>query len=240
MNAPETSLLPESSPISMHIIDNFGNLKEEAAKFLVSRYHDRKIWLDKPIAITGKLINFITDNPLNGEPIPIGSKNPYLLERFIGSTQKGKNSKGLQINSIESSTVKWTALIISIFLTIFGHPSNIKLDMLEVIEGVASHAKMYSWANYLADLFRTNCEKFQEQGTPIRFCSLLIWIAMSKISPVGRPEFTILSTPTMYNYSCFKIRSKVLGIPSPKQIFTMWLQEVKSSCHKWRVLYNIL
>lgn len=28
------------------IIDNFNNLKEEAAKFLISRYHDGKIWLD--------------------------------------------------------------------------------------------------------------------------------------------------------------------------------------------------
>ena len=56
--------------------------------------------------------------------------------------------------------------------------------MLEAIEGAAYHAKKYSWANYLADLIKTICEKFQEKGTPIRFCSMLIWIAMSKISPV--------------------------------------------------------
>ena len=76
-------------------------------------------------------------------------------------------------------------LIISICLTISGRPSDIKLDMLEVIEGVAYHAKTYSWANYLADLVRTNCEKCQEQGTPIIFYPFLIWIVMSKISPVG-------------------------------------------------------
>ena len=191
--------------------------------------------MDKPITITRKLMNFITSIPLNGEPVPVGSKNPALLERFTGSSQKGKNSKGLQINSIESPTVKWTTLIISIYLTISGQPSDIKLDMLEDIEGVASHAKTYSWDNYLPDLVKTNCEKCQEQGTPIGFFSLLIWIAMTKISLVGRLEFTSLSAPTMYNYSCSKIRSKVLGIPSPKQIFTMWLQEVKSACHKWRV-----
>ena len=34
------------SYLNAPIIDNFGTLKEEAAKFLVSRYHDRKIWLD--------------------------------------------------------------------------------------------------------------------------------------------------------------------------------------------------
>jgi hypothetical protein len=88
------------------IIDNFGNLKEEATKLLIGRYHDGKIWLDQPIAITGKLIIFIIGLPLNGEPIPISSKNPTLLEWFTGSTQKGKNSKGLQINSIEAPSVK--------------------------------------------------------------------------------------------------------------------------------------
>ena len=135
--------------------------------------------------------------------------------------------------------VKWTTLIISIFLTIFGRSSDIKLDMLEAIEGVANHAKTYSWANYLADLVKINYEKCQEQGTPIRFCSLLIWIAMSKISPIDRLEFTTLSSPSMYNYACFKIRAKNLAIPNPKHIFTMWLQEVKSACHKWRVPQNI-
>ena len=62
---------------------------------------------------------------------------------------------------------------------------------------------------------------------------------MSKIFLVGQPEFTSLSTPTMYNYSFFKIKETILGILRPKQIFTMWLQEVISPCHKWRVPQNI-
>ena len=132
------------SYLNAPIIDSFGTLKEEAAKFLVSRYHDRNIWLDQPIAIIEKIINLITDLPLNGNHIPVGSNNPALLEKFIGITQKGKNSKGLQINSIQLPWVKWTALIISIFLTIYGWLSNIKLDMLEAIEGVSNHAKTYS------------------------------------------------------------------------------------------------
>ena len=111
--------------------------------------------------------------------------------------------------------------------------------MLEAIEGVANHAKTYSWVNCLADLVKTNCEKWKEQGTLIRFCSLLIWIATLKISPIGCPEFTRLLAPTIYNYACFKIRAKSLAIPSPKQTFTIWLQEVKSACHKWRVPQNI-
>ena len=108
------------SYLNAPIIDNFGNLKEEIAKFLDSRYHEGKIWLDKPITIIGKLINFITDLPLNEEPVCVSSKNPSFLESLTGSTQKGKNSKGLQINSKEALSVKWISLIISIFLTISG------------------------------------------------------------------------------------------------------------------------
>ena len=74
------------SYLSAPIIDNFGTLKEEVVKFLVSRYHDGKIWLDQPININNKLINFIIGLPLNGELVPVESKNPALLEKFTGST----------------------------------------------------------------------------------------------------------------------------------------------------------
>jgi len=137
-------------------------------------YDDGRIWLDQQITINAKLINFIIGLPLNGDQVPIRSKNPTLLENVIGSSQRGKNSKGLQINSIESPLVKWTALIVSICLTISGRSSDVKLNMLEAIDGVTNHRKMYSWVTYLADLVKSNCEKCQEQGTPIRFCSLLI------------------------------------------------------------------
>lgn len=55
---------------------------------------------------------------------------------------------------------------------------------------------------------------------------------MSKISPVGHPEFTSLPRPSMYNYSCFKTKDKSTGVPNPKQIFTMWLHQMKSAYHK--------
>ena len=136
------------------ITDNFETLKEEAVKFLVSRYHDNKICLDQPITINNKLINFITGLPLNADQVPIGSKNPALLEKFTGSSQKGKNSKGLQINSIESSSLRWTTLILSIYLPISDQSFDVKLNMLEVIDGVSNHAKTYNSASYLADLVK--------------------------------------------------------------------------------------
>ena len=43
----------------------------------------------------------------------------------------------------------------------------------------------------------------------------------------------------MYSYTCFKIKSKIKGDPNPKEIFSMWILQVKSACHKWRVPQNI-
>lgn len=143
-NARNITTTRIKSYLNAPIVDNFGTLKEEATKFLLSWYHDSKIWLDQPITINAKLISFITGLPLNGDQVPIGSKNPALLEKFTGSSQRGKNSKGLQINSTKSPLVKWTKLIISICLTISGRLSDVKIGMLEAINGVANHGKMYS------------------------------------------------------------------------------------------------
>ena len=85
-NARNITTARIKSYLNAPIIDNFGTLKEEAIKFLVSQYHDGKIWLDQPITINNKLINFITDLLLNGESVPVGLKNPTLWEKFTGST----------------------------------------------------------------------------------------------------------------------------------------------------------
>ena len=81
------------SYLNAPIVDNFGTLKEEATKFLVSRYHDDKIWLDQPITINARLINFIIGLPLNEDPVPVESKSVALLEKFTGSSQRGKKFK---------------------------------------------------------------------------------------------------------------------------------------------------
>lgn len=59
-NARNITVARIKSYLNAPIIDNFGTLKEKAVKFIVSRYHDGKIWLDQPITINNKLINFIT------------------------------------------------------------------------------------------------------------------------------------------------------------------------------------
>ena len=104
------------SYLNAPILASLDNIKEEVAKFMVSRYHNRKIWIDEPIEITPNLINFITDFPVKRDLVPVGTKSMALVEKFIGSSSKGQNSKSLQINSIEMLMIKWVTLIVSIFL----------------------------------------------------------------------------------------------------------------------------
>lgn len=124
------------------IMANFDNINEEACKFLVSRYHDGKIWINHPIEITPKLINFITRLPVKGDLVLVRVTNMSLVEKFIGSSSKVKNSKGLQINSIEMSTIKWVTLIVSIYLTASAHSLDVKLNMLEAIDNITYHSKV--------------------------------------------------------------------------------------------------
>jgi hypothetical protein len=173
------------SYLNTPILESFENNKEKAAKFLVSYYHDGKFWLDEPIKITPKLINFVTRFPIKGNPVPFGTKSMDLVNKFTGSNRKGKKSKILQINSIEMMTIKWTTLIVSIFLIASGRPLGIKIDMLEAIENIVYHTKIYNWDSHIVELLKSNCEGFQELNTPICFPSFLIWIAMKKISLVG-------------------------------------------------------
>ena len=45
-NARNVTAARIKSYLNATIVDNFGTLKEEAVKFIINRYHDRKIWLN--------------------------------------------------------------------------------------------------------------------------------------------------------------------------------------------------
>ena len=66
------------------------------------------------------------------------------------------------------------AKIIAIGLTPTGQGSNLKLDMLEVVDTIADTRKVYRWAQYVVDMLKTICEKCQESSGIIKFPSLII------------------------------------------------------------------
>ena len=79
-----------------------------------------------------------------------------------------------------------------------------KIDMLEVVDCIETSGKVYFWAQYVADMLKSICEKCQESGAIIRFPSLLIWIVMNHLCLVEHPEFL---EPTRFHMWHFKIFS---------------------------------
>ena len=82
------------------------------------------------------------------------------------------------ISQIQAQTPQIVAKIIAIGLIPTGQVSDLKLEMLEVVDEIGDIGKIYRWAQYVADMLKTICEKFQESTRIIKFPSLIIWIAM--------------------------------------------------------------
>lgn len=60
-------------------VAKMGNLKDLASKYIISRFHDGKLWLDHPVEITENLIHHITGLPIKGEKVPMENPSAELL-----------------------------------------------------------------------------------------------------------------------------------------------------------------
>ena len=81
------------------------------------------------------------------------------------------------------------AKIIATRLTPTGQGSDLKLDMLEAVDTIVEIEKVYRWAQYVADMLKSICEKCQESVGIIRFPFLILWIVMYHLCPVGDKQF---------------------------------------------------
>ena len=95
------------------------------------------------------------------------------------------------------------AKIIATTLTMESRGSDLKLDMLEAVDTIATNEKIYRWAEYVAGMIKTICEKCQETGGIIRFPSLILWIEMYSIFPEGDKNFQELTKFHMWRFKPF-------------------------------------
>ena len=105
------------------------------------------------------------------------------------------------ISHITHRTPQIVAKIIAITLTMAGLGSDLKLDMLEAVDTIATNGKVYRWAEYVADMLKNISEKCQETGGIIMFLSLMLWIVMYSLCPVGDKQF---QEPTRFHMWRFK------------------------------------
>ena len=102
---------------------------------------------------------------------------------------------------ITTQTPQIMAKIIATTLTMAGRGSDLKLDMLEAVDTIATNGKVYRWVEYVADMIKNICEKCQETGGIIRFPSLILWIVMYSICLEGHKSF---QEPTKFHMWRFK------------------------------------
>ena len=100
---------PATEKINHSIIMNYMNTpfmasfkgaKEIAVKFIISRYHNSRFYLDRSVEISGEVICKLTGLSNQGDPVPVGIKEG-LVEKLTGSPSE-KNSKGLMISQIKT------------------------------------------------------------------------------------------------------------------------------------------
>ena len=133
-----------------------------AVKFIISRYHNGKFYFNTPVDISAEVIYKLTGLSNQGDPVPI-SITKGMVEQLIGTSSR-KNSKGLMISQIQARTPQIVAKIIATGLTPTSRGSDLKLDMLKAVDMIVDTRKFYRWVEYVTDMFKGICDKFQELG----------------------------------------------------------------------------
>ena len=105
------------------------------------------------------------------------------------------------IIQITTHTPQIVAKIIAITLTLAGRGSDLKLEMLDVIDTIATDGQIYRWGDYVTDMVKTIYERCQEMGGIIKFPSLILWFVMYHICPEGSLVFR---EPSKFNMCIFK------------------------------------
>jgi hypothetical protein len=227
--------------LTMPQFAGFEGLKEKAVKILLTRVHDKTLWLNEPIQIDAEVIHRITGLPNKGETVKFVARDSNSwINKLTGKTlTEGRNSRGLKISCIRSKIHQWTATIISVCLTHAGRTSDVMLSTLATIFDIAEEGTIYNWSDYLASLMNASIVDCQNKSMPFRFASLLIMIAMEKITPVELPVAETSKNPAAWKYASFTVQWQEKWKIDAQPMFLKWLAEVERACQQPRVSQSL-
>ena len=215
------------------LMASFGGTKEAVVKFIISRYHNGRFYFDQLIDITGEVISKLTGLSNKGSHVPIGIKEGLVQE--LTGTSTGKKLKGLMIGQIATRTPQIVAKIIAVTLTLAGRSSDLKLEMLEAVDMIATDGQVYQWGDYVADLVKTIYDRCQEVGGILKFPSLIIWIVMYHICPEGSRVFREPTRFETHRFKPFSQKGTLHELAQGKIFLDTWLQQLKVRTMRWRV-----
>ena len=76
-------------------------------------------------------------------------------------------------------------------------------------------------------MLKGNCEKFHESGGIIRFPSLIIWIVMYYLCPVGDKQFQEPTRFLMWRFKPFTQTGTLKELANGKVLLENWFQQLK-------------
>ena len=117
--------------------------------------------------------------------------------------------------------------------------SDLKLDMLEVVDTIACTEKIYRWAQHVIDMLKNICEKCQESVEIIRFPSLILWIVMYHLCLVAEKQFQEPHKYHMWRFNPFAQNGTLKELANGKVMLENWFQNLKIQTTRWRVPRNI-
>ena len=116
------------------------------------------------------------------------------------------------------------AKIIAITLTLAGRGSDLKLEMLEAVDTIATDGLIYKWGDYVADMVKTIYERCQETRGIMKFPSLILWIVMYHIFPEGIPVFWEPLKFVMWRFKPFSQKGTLHELERGKILLENWFQ----------------
>jgi hypothetical protein len=184
---PKFINLFNSTIMNLRDLPVFGTTGEVArcTKFLISRVHDRSLWLDRRYLIHAKDIHQLTRLSLEGEDVSKGFQGPrkhgkkkgevILYEKF--HTQRG--GRTTKIDPILPEMVQTSCYMIASKVMRSYYKGECTLDALSVayfcVNGV-----VFNWCNYLLEELLVVCEEAQEKGGTFTYGYLLVAFTMWK------------------------------------------------------------
>jgi hypothetical protein len=183
-----------STIMNLRDLPVFGTTGEVArcTKFLISRVHDRSLWLDKRYPIHVEDIQQLTGLSSQGEDVSKGFQGPgkhgkkkgelSLYEKF--NTKRG--GRTTVIEPILPETVWTGCYIIANKVMRSYYKGECTLDALSVADFCANGV-VFNWCSYLLEELLVACEEAQEKGGTFTYGYLLMEFTMFKWKPpVGR------------------------------------------------------
>lgn len=146
------------------------NLRNQA--YVVSRFHDRKFWLDKPIEVTKKIISRVTGYPTTDKAKAFQSSSHPDVENNMGGQWDGR---ALNISTIKDPAVKFAAHVIGYKIFQSSRPNSVPYNTMDMAYKIVKKDHRVDLAKLLLHQLHDNMKKIKEnKSNTCKYRSLLV------------------------------------------------------------------